>query len=388
MDVSAINRNSIVLETYSSGAGLEFVITQQLLDLLGNDFALHGLIPRCSKKKTITLNPMHLRDLNPLVSGLGDILLSQKLKRYMINHVDDKPYLIILSIWPRAQYTELSVTVHAEEQATVEKALEVVEKYLAHEKLQASVVSIHWYFEVKDEVRSAEITEIISDTFYSAAYPNIPDMEKYVNEYLESDASVLVLRGSPGLGKTRFIRYLLSAANDRKKRQGHSEFNIGYTADPDVLSHDRLFIDLLDSTIDVVVLEDIDNQMGKRSEGNDVMVKLLNASDGLISSFGKKIILSTNLPHMNAVDEALLRPGRCFDTLEFQELNEDQTLELLKKLTGNENLLKSKLKMTGTKFSLAEVYYGFNQFKAGKTKKIILEKHMPSLLKGNVGFKG
>jgi hypothetical protein len=50
-----------------------------------------------------------------------------------------------------------------------------------------------------------------------------------------------------------------------------------------------------------------------------MMGKLLNTADGLVRT-NKKVILSANITHLENVDSALTRPGRCFDVLRFREL--------------------------------------------------------------------
>jgi len=74
-----------------------------------------------------------------------------------------------------------------------------------------------------------------------------------------------------------------------------------------------------------MVLEDADSFLSSRSKsGNTVMHKFLNVGDGLLSTRGKKIVFSTNLPSTRDIDDALLRVGRCFDVLKFRGLTEQE----------------------------------------------------------------
>ncbi len=61
--------------------------------------------------------------------------------------------------------------------------------------------------------------------------------------------------------------------------------------------------------------------LSSRERGNDLMARLLNLADGLISLPKRKIVFSTNLPSLDSVDEALLRPGRCFAAVNFRKLD-------------------------------------------------------------------
>jgi ATP-dependent 26S proteasome regulatory subunit len=134
------------------------------------------------------------------------------------------------------------------------------------------------------------------------------------------------------------------------------------TYDPAILAKDYMFAQFLDGDRNILVLEDADNFLTSRSEGNDIMHKFLNVGDGLITMKDKKIIFSTNLPSLNSVDPALIRPGRCYDVIKFNLLNFDQANKLANKLNipfNEENTKKE--------FSLAEIFHKqINNAKIGK----------------------
>jgi hypothetical protein len=56
------------------------------------------------------------------------------------------------------------------------------------------------------------------------------------------------------------------------------------------------------------------------------MTKLLNVSDGLVPLLRKKIIFSTNLENLSKIDAAIMRPGRCFDTVVFRQLSHEEAI--------------------------------------------------------------
>jgi hypothetical protein len=159
-------------------------------------------------------------------------------------------------------------------------------------------------------------------------YPWIPDLQKFYEEFTDSTANVLLLIGPPGTGKTTFIRGLL--------RQSSMQGWVAY--DPKVQGDDELYIRFAKLTTReydeeenevirrgpegrMLVLEDSDDLLSARSEGNDLMSRLLNLSDGLVTIPQRKFVFSTNLPSLNSVDPALLRPGRCFAVVNFRALN-------------------------------------------------------------------
>jgi hypothetical protein len=73
------------------------------------------------------------------------------------------------------------------------------------------------------------------------------------------------------------------------------------------------------------------------------------------------MIFSTNLPSIRDIDEALIRPGRCFDILNFDDLNSTQAETLANKLNLEYNKGKDK-------YSLAELFNEEIKKKTSSTK--------------------
>jgi hypothetical protein len=145
----------------------------------------------------------------------------------------------------------------------------------------------------------------------NSAYPWIQQpVMKYIDDYLASQASVLILIGPPGTGKTTFIKNIIERSGTTAR--------VAY--DCKVLEDDGFFASFVESNDNIMVMEDSDAFLQPREDGNTMMHKFLNVSDGLISAPNKKIVFSTNLPKVSDIDPALLRTGRCFDTLHFRAL--------------------------------------------------------------------
>ena len=102
-----------------------------------------------------------------------------------------------------------------------------------------------------------------------------------------------------------------------------------------------------------MVIEDADNFLKSRSDGNTMMHRFLNVGDGLISVRGKKLIFSTNLPSVRDVDPALIRPGRCFDVITFDNYTLEQAEQISKKLDVSFDRKENK----SDKYSLAEIFF-------------------------------
>jgi ATPase family associated with various cellular activities (AAA) len=144
-----------------------------------------------------------------------------------------------------------------------------------------------------------------------SAYPFLPmPVMDYIDDYVNSDSCILILSGPPGTGKTSLIRELLY----------RSRGNSFLTYDNSVLQNDSFFADFIAAHEKFLILEDSDLFIGARAEGNNLMHRFLNLSDGLVSTKHKKIIFTTNLPNVTDIDPALLRPGRCYDVVQFREL--------------------------------------------------------------------
>jgi hypothetical protein len=173
-------------------------------------------------------------------------------------------------------------------------------------------------------------------------YPFLKDekLTDYYDRFLESSANILLLIGPPGTGKTTFIRGLLA----------HSNSSAIVTYDAAILEKDYLFARFIEDETGVMVLEDSDNFLKARSDGNTMMHRFLNVGDGLVTTKGKKLIFSTNLPSIRDVDPALIRPGRCFDVLSFDQLTGEQAEKLANRLG-----VSYETKPEG-KYSIAEVF--------------------------------
>ena len=147
-------------------------------------------------------------------------------------------------------------------------------------------------------------------------------LESYYDRYMESSANILLLIGPPGTGKTTFIRGLLA----------HTSSSAIVTYDAQILEKDGFFARFIEDESNIMVLEDSDAFLKSRNDGNTMMHRFLNVGDGLVTTKGKKMVFSTNLPSIRDIDSALVRPGRCFDIITFDTLTVSQANNLANKL--------------------------------------------------------
>jgi hypothetical protein len=170
---------------------------------------------------------------------------------------------------------------------------------------------VHWSFMTERGMMTKTVLLEVKNTPRDSFYPWIGQgIASFVQSYIDSDASILLLLGEPGTGKTTFIRHLI-----------HSQkLGTTVTYDDNMMATDQFFADFVTGHNDLLVLEDADVLLRDRTQGNKTMNKLLNVSDGLIS-LKKKIVMTANITSLNEIDPALIRPGRCFETLMFRELS-------------------------------------------------------------------
>ena len=193
-------------------------------------------------------------------------------------------------------------------------------------------------------------------------YPFLKDesLADYYDRYMNSSANILLLIGPPGTGKTTFIRGLLA----------HRNCSAIVTYDAGILEKDGFFARFIEDDAEVMVLEDSDAFLKSRSDGNTMMHRFLNVGDGLVTTKGKKMIFSTNLPSIRDIDSALIRPGRCFDIVTFDALTVDAAKNLAKKL--GVALPGRPRDIETNKYSIAEVFNEktHNMEKSGANRKV------------------
>ena len=228
---------------------------------------------------------------------------------------------------------------------------------------------IKWWFTGRhgDEIKEfylPENTQKILPEFY----PDLADPVQFLNDYMDSNEAVLLIGGPPGTGKTTLLRYLLSM----RKLQAHIIF------DENLMKKDTPFQDFLfgesngrpsyvggwadeERASDIMIIEDADTILTSReSDGNPLMSRFLNITDGLIKLPNKKLVFTTNIINFEKVDSAILRPGRCFGVLHTRALN-------LTEAQAAARVAGLPIPLEKREYSLAEL---FNQGKSQQVRSI------------------
>lgn len=222
--------------------------------------------------------------------------------------------------------------------AFTNKTLQIVKKNFTE-------VGSHIEWVYSSDGRSVDVPLSIDKLPISEMYPFLKGekLEDYYKRYLDSSSSILLLIGPPGTGKTTFIRGFLA----------YAESSAYVTYDSEILTKDGVFARFIESDSNVMVIEDSDNFLKARTDGNNMMHRFLNVGDGLVTTKGKKMIFSTNLPSIRDIDPALVRPGRCFDILNFDLLDLADAKKLAKKVGTT---LPSREDNDDPRYSVAEIY--------------------------------
>lgn len=140
---------------------------------------------------------------------------------------------------------------------------------------------------------------------------------------LESDSNgIMLFHGSPGTGKTSYIRHLISTVQCRFIYIPNNLFE--HLSDPEFISFVSSFPE------SVIILEDCEELLRSRmQQSNDSGISnLLNLGDGLLGDALRLKIICTFNCDLSRIDEAILRKGRLAYRYEFGQLNVEKANKL------------------------------------------------------------
>lgn len=182
------------------------------------------------------------------------------------------------------------------------------------------------YYTISSKIKK---TDVDFDTHYNddfkEAYKNT------LNFLNEQESGLIVWHGEKGSGKTTAIRHLLTHTDKNYLLVTNSI--AAHMAEPEFVAF------MMENKDSIFILEDCEQILMNREENRfgGAISNILNMSDGLMSDiFNIKFVCTFNTDIAN-IDEALLRPGRCFVNYEFKSLCEEKTIKLLENLGYNVN---------------------------------------------------
>lgn len=159
-----------------------------------------------------------------------------------------------------------------------------------------------------------------------------------------------IINGPAGTGKTHMIRALLDEVQGPRFVVIPQAFIAGL-AGPDTMSSLLNFRDQREDQAIVLVLEDADDVLAPREEGDtNVLSALLNFGDGLLGRILDLRLIATTNRESQEFDEAVTRPGRLSTNLTIGHLEPDEAAAVYTRLT------EGKTKVFRHPQTLAEVY--------------------------------
>jgi hypothetical protein len=154
-----------------------------------------------------------------------------------------------------------------------------------------------------------------------------PIHEKIIGQLNSQNSKGLVLlHGTPGTGKTHYLKYLASKIKDKRVL-----FIPPYLAD--FITSPQMTPFLIENANSVLFIEDAENVITDRtSNGSTGVSNILNLTDGILSDILNIQIVATFNMDKKKIDSALLRKGRLIAEHKFDALPLDDTKRLLKHL--------------------------------------------------------
>jgi hypothetical protein len=242
-------------------------------------------------------------------------------------------------VWKKS-YSTFVAQVWTDSPARADEVRDTLLKLVGERRIQQQMFVINWQFTVRDgSLSNASFEEMPDEPLLDEAYPSLGEpVDSFVRRYLAARETVLVLQGSPGTGKTRLVRAILGEISRRKGESAQ----VMYTADRRALENDEIFVDFITGSHDAFVIEDADHILMARSNGNIDLHRFLAIADGVVRAQGRKIIFTTNLPNLGDIDEALLRPGRCFASVCTRALTRDEAERLIARICEGDTIRASR----------------------------------------------
>lgn len=198
---------------------------------------------------------------------------------------------------------------------------------------------------------------------------------KLIGKFKGNTKGLVLLHGSPGTGKTYYIRSLISELLTMKKYVIYvSPAAIESMMDPSTMSF--LASTAMDKAAEgiscVLLIEDAEPLLASRKTENRTngITNLLNATDGILNDVLSFQVIATFNIELSNIDDALLRPERLIARKEFKKLKKEDAQTLIKKLDVD--------MIAESDMSLAEIY------SHSKANEILVHEYNHELKK--IGF--
>ena len=236
-----------------------------------------------------------------------------------------------------------------------EKALTMVKHYslpVEAENPKFYVLSLESNVLHSQAVEVAKPIPLNTDELQLHYVNDASEFERYLTSAWDSGmAGLTIFRGSPGTGKTSYIRHLISKLHQTHRFYYLPLNAIRYLSSPDMVEFWLQINRISTERKKIVVLEDAEDLLTERAVDNQAKVSaLLNIGDGLMSDYLQLHLLCTVNCPLDKLDPAITRPGRLTAVREFRRLDRKHAERIA---TAKAITLPKQ-----DDYSLAEIYRG------------------------------
>lgn len=141
---------------------------------------------------------------------------------------------------------------------------------------------------------------------------------------------LVLLHGTPGTGKTHYLKYLASKIKDKRVI-----FVPPHLAD--FITSPEMTPFLIENSDSILFIEDAERVITDRNTGGTAGVSnILNITDGILSDMLNIQIVATFNMDKKKIDEALLRKGRLIAEHKFDKLSVEESNKLIRHLKIND----------------------------------------------------
>jgi hypothetical protein len=299
-------------------------------------------------KKSIITEERSLNYVYELKNDTDAVLVSVE----SVNSIEDSD----MSTYPPAEDV-YSINISATDGMTIEcdkifdtiKSLEEHVEYSKPNNVHLVVSTSRGYDTMEFELPNADINVEIN---YGKSFK--PVHEKIIGELSKKNGKGLVLlHGTPGTGKTHYLRYIASTIPN-KKILFVPPFLTDFITSPEMIPF------LVENSNSILFIEDAERVVTDRTIGGSSGVSnILNITDGILSEILNIQIVATFNMDKHKIDSALLRKGRLIAEHCFEALSKEDAQVVLDSL-GKQYTAEGKMTLTEI-YNIDEVEYKTNR---------------------------